>query len=65
MHHSESQYINAGYLYERAPSRFKSAARASTLREMLDRETPADQTEARRLIEQGRKEGRTTNKANQ
>jgi hypothetical protein len=65
MHHTENQYINAGYLYERAPSRFKSAARASTLREMLDRETPADQTEARRLIELGRKEARATNKATQ
>jgi hypothetical protein len=32
---------------------------------MLDRETPADQIEARRLIEQGRKEARTTNKATQ
>jgi len=63
MHHSESEYINAGHAYERAPNRIRAAARGNVLRAMLDRETPADQTEARRLIEQGRKEARTTKKA--
>ena len=44
MHHTESEYINAGHAYERAPNRIRAAAHGNKLRAMLDRETAADQT---------------------
>jgi predicted RNA binding protein with dsRBD fold (UPF0201 family) len=53
MKHTESDYINAGYAYERG----KKAA--ETLRHMLEAESIDDRTEARRLIEQGRQEARS------
>jgi hypothetical protein len=52
MKYTESDYINAGHAYE------KGRKAAETLRHMLEAETPADRTEARRLIEQGRQEAR-------
>ena len=52
MKHTESQYIQAGYDYER------DRKAADTLRAMLEAEHPRDRTEARRLIEQGRAEAR-------
>jgi len=52
MKHTESQYIQAGYDYERGRKA------AETLRHMLEAEHPRDRTEARRLIEQGRAEAR-------
>ena len=52
MKHTESQYIQAGYDYERGRKA------AETLRHMLEAEHPRDRTEARRLIEQGRSEAR-------
>lgn len=55
MNYSESDYINAGFRYECAR---QSIAEAQRLRLMLESETPEDQTEARRLIEQGRQEAR-------
>ena len=56
MRHAEGNYINAGARYERAQSNAGSVAAAAALRAMLDTETPENQTEARRLIEQGRAE---------
>lgn len=52
MRHTESAYINAGYLYE------KGKKVGETLRQMLENEKIEDRTEARRLIEQGRTEAR-------
>ena len=55
MNHTEADYITAGYRYEVAK---QSLAEAQRIRHMLESETPEDQTEARRLIEQGRQEAR-------
>jgi len=55
MKHTESEYITAGYRYEIAK---QSLAEAQRIRYMLELETPEDQTEARRLIAQGREEAR-------
>ena len=55
MNHTESEYITAGYRYEVAK---QSLAEAQRIRTMLESETPEDQTEARRLIAQGREEAR-------
>lgn len=52
MKHTESDYINAGYAYE------KGKKAGETLRTMLEQETPEDRAEARKLIEQGRNEAR-------
>jgi hypothetical protein len=59
MNHPESDYIRAGFKYESAPSLDRSRAQAQLIRAMLSSETPDDQTEARRLIEQGRQEARS------
>jgi hypothetical protein len=56
MKHTESAYVNAGARFERVQSISGNIAAAAALRAMLDTETPEDQTEARRLIEQGRAE---------
>lgn len=58
MNHTESAYIEAGRKYERASNADKARAAAQLIRAMLTSETPHDQTEARRLIEQGRTEAR-------
>ena len=58
MNHTEHDYIQTGYKFERATSPDRARAIAQTLRAMLSSETPEDQTEARRLIEQGRQEVR-------
>lgn len=58
MIHTEHEYHLAGYRYERAASPDAARAQAHQIRIMLERETPDDQTQARRLIEQGRAEAR-------
>lgn len=58
MNHTEHDYIQTGYKFERATNPDRARAIAQTLRAMLSSETPEDQTEARRLIEQGRQEAR-------
>ena len=55
MNHTEADYINTGAAYELA-SPDKAQAIAYKLRAMLSSERPEDQTYARTLIEQGRKE---------
>ena len=52
MKHTDADYVNAGYAYEQG----KKAG--ETLRAMLEKETPEDRAEARRLIELGRQEAR-------
>ena len=60
MHYTEADYIKAGYQYERAATPDAARARAEVIRAMLRTEHPTNQTEARRLIEQGRQEARAT-----
>ena len=54
MKHTENEYIQAGYKYERGQ------IAAETLRRMIESELIDDRAEARRLIEQGREEARAT-----
>ena len=58
MNHAPADYVNAGFKYESARSLDAARAQAHKIRAMLTSETPEDQTEARELIEQGRKEAR-------
>lgn len=60
MHYTEADYIKAGYQFERATTPDSARARAEVIRAMLRTEHPTNQTEARRLIEQGRQEARAT-----
>ena len=59
MTHTEAAYINAGHRYERAKTPGQVAAASQIIRTLLEAEKPHDQTEGRRLIEQGRQEART------
>lgn len=59
MKNTEAAYIMAGYKYEAAANPDAGRARAQALRHMLEQESIEDQTEARRLIEQGRAEARS------
>lgn len=52
MTHTEHEYIEAGYRFE------KGQTAAETLRHMIEAEDIDDRAEARRLIEQGRREAR-------
>lgn len=58
MNHAPADYVNAGFKYESARSLDAARAQAHKIRAMLTSETPEDQTEARALIEQGRREAR-------
>lgn len=58
MQHLESEYVNEGARYERATNTEAARAIAYKLRAMLSSERPEDQSYARELIEQGRKEAR-------
>lgn len=58
MKHTENDYIQAGYRYERAPTPNAAIAEAQRMRNMLEQETIEDQTKARRLIAQGIEEAR-------
>ena len=60
MQYTEADYIKAGYQFERATTPDSARARAEVIRAMLRTEHPTNQTEARRLIEQGRQEARAT-----
>jgi hypothetical protein len=61
MNHTEADYIRAGYKFESAKSVDAARGQAQIIRAMLSSETPEDQTEARRLIGQGRQEARNGN----
>lgn len=58
MKHTEHDYIQAGYRYEKARSPAASSAQAQAIRVMLESEHITDHPEARRLIEIGRQEAR-------
>ena len=58
MNHAPADYVNAGYKFESARNQDAARAQAQRIRAMLTSETPEDQTEARRLIDQGRQEAR-------
>ena len=60
MKHTEHQYITLGYKYERAKSPDAGKAVAEAIRKLLESESIDDMAEARHLVEQGRKEARTT-----
>ncbi len=64
MKHSENDYTQAGYRYERAPTPNMAIAIASRMRVMIESEHPDEQSEARRLIAQGIDEARQTNPTN-
>jgi hypothetical protein len=59
MTHTEATYITAGARYEHASTPGQVAAASQAIRVLLEAEKPHDQTEARYLIEQGRKEARS------
>ena len=52
MNHTEAEYINAGYKFERG------STPAETLRRMIESERIEDRADARQLIEKGRSEAR-------
>ena len=58
MKHTESQYINLGYKYERAVSVESGTAVAQAIRRLLETERIDDRAEARRLVDRGRQEAR-------
>lgn len=58
MNHTEADYVNTGFKFEKAQSTDKARALANKLRAMLSSEKPHDQTEALKLIEKGRAEAR-------
>lgn len=58
MKHTEHDYIQAGYRYEKSTDPLDASAYAQKLRRMLEAEHQDDHAEARRLIEQGIKEAR-------
>ena len=58
MTHTEHAYITAGFRYEPANTPGQVAAASQIIRTLLEAEKPHDQTEGRRLIEQGRREAR-------
>ena len=60
MKHPQADYINAGYKYEKADNANKARAMAEIIRNMLQEEHITDQTDARYLVERGRKEARET-----
>jgi len=57
MKHSESDYINAGFAYE------KGRKAGESLRQMLEAEAIDERAQARELIERGRAEARLTDEA--
>lgn len=60
MKHTEHQYITLGYKYERAQSSDAGKAVAEAIRNLLESESINDRSDARNLVEQGRKEARAT-----
>jgi hypothetical protein len=60
MKHAQADYINAGYKYEKATNADTARAVAESIRTMLEEENINDHTDARYLVERGRKEARET-----
>jgi len=59
MKHTEHEYHEAGYAYEKATNLDSGRGHAHRIRMMLEAEDVDDRTRARELIEQGRKEARS------
>lgn len=59
MKHTEHQYIDLGYRFEKATTPETGQAIAQAIRSLLEAETIEDRTEGRRLVERGRQEART------
>jgi len=60
MKHTEADYINAGFKYERARSPSQCAAASQHIRVMLESEQLRDHADARALVDTGRREARQT-----
>lgn len=60
MKHTEHKYIDLGFKYERAQSSDAGKAVAEAIRNLLESESVDDRSEARHLVDQGRKEARAT-----
>ena len=58
MKHTESQYINLGFKYEKAQSPAAGQAAAQAIRTLLEGEEIDDRAQARYLVERGRQEAR-------
>jgi len=58
MKHTENDYIQAGYRYEKAKGADQARARAEILRQMIESERIDERAHARYLVEQGRKDAR-------
>jgi hypothetical protein len=56
MNHPEAYYIDAGYRYERISAPANRIKRAKELQTLIAAEHPANQDQARALIQRGRKE---------
>jgi len=56
MNHPEAHYIDAGYRYERLSVPANRIKRAKELQALIAAEQPEDRTQARELIQRGRKE---------
>ena len=59
MKHSEHQYLELGYRFERAGAQPRAKSVAAEIRALLESETVEDRVEARFLVERGRQEART------
>lgn len=60
MKHTEYEYIDLGYRYEKATSHASGQAAAQAIRTLLESEDIEDRAEARQLVERGRQEARET-----
>ena len=58
MKHSEHQYLDLGYRFEKARSPASTRSVAAEIRALLESETIEDRSDARYLIERGRQEAR-------
>ena len=58
MKHTEYEYIDLGYRYEKATSHASGQAAAQAIRTLLESENIEDRAEARQLVERGRQEAR-------
>lgn len=58
MKHSEHEYLELGYRFEKARSPAATRSVAAEIRALLESETIEDRAEARHLVERGRSEAR-------
>lgn len=58
MNYTHKEYIDAGYVYERTRDPELARAYAHRIRAMIDSESNEEQSHARYLVEQGRREAR-------